>query len=347
MADFISRSLTTRRAKKPEKVTTAPSRAFSMKKSSNPSINRVQISGPVNLISTTNMLSYNAPDIAGMDIAAMRQASAGSHSTSHSEESDRSSTSSNSRGVSTDASSLDSLPTSPETNHLTGFFDSAKTAAPERSHTPRSAANSVSHSSKSSRPSMEQVKRSLESKRSMDNMQSKRSLDSKRSFDISSSKRTLETKRSMDSIRAAQESNRKAQESIPSVPQRARSHSKEAHEVMARKRSIRNIGPPNSLHSRSSSLQEQRASVDMFKSGGSVEPNHPFGRELEQLNEVVEELGGVIRDVEMDEDTKFMLERGLQKFCASDYLAEIAPYMALAYERRPMVPTPTLSTTWI
>lgn len=85
----------------------------------------------------------------------------------------------------------------------------------------------------------------------------------------------------------------------------------------------------------------------MFKSGGGVEPNHPFGRELEQLNEVVEELGGVIRDVEMDEDTKFMLERGLQKFCASDYLAEIAPYMALAYERRPMVPTPTLSTTWI
>lgn len=336
MTDFISRSLTTRRAKKPEKVATAPSRAFSMKKSSNPSINRVQISGPVNLISTTNMLSYNAPDIPGL-----RQASAESHSTSHSEESDRSSTSSGSRGVSTDASSVDSLPTSPEINHLTGFFDSAKKAAPERSHTPRS------HSKSSSRPSMEQVNRSLESKRSMDNMQSKRSLDSKRSFDIGSTKRTLETKRSMDSIRAAHESSRKAQETIPSVPQRARSHSKEAHEVMARKRSIRNMGPPNSLHSRSSSLQEQRSSVDMFKSGGGVEPNHPFGRELEQLNEVVEELGGVIRDVEMDEDTRYMLEKGLQKFCASDYLAEIAPYMATAYERRPVVPTPTLSTTWI
>ncbi|KAH7060494.1 hypothetical protein B0J12DRAFT_565679 [Macrophomina phaseolina] len=275
MTDFISRSLTTRRAKKPEKVVTAPSRAFSMKKSSNPSINRVQISGPVNLISTTNMLSYNAPDIPGL-----RQIPAESHLTSHSEESDRSSTSSGSRGVSTDASSLDSLPTSPETNHLTGFFDSAKKTAPER-------------------------------------------------------------------IRAAHESSRKAQEAIPSVPQRARSHSKEAHEVMARKRSIRNMGPPNSLHSRSSSLQEQRSSVDMFKSSGSVEPNHPFGRELEQLNEVVEELGGVIRDVELDEDTRYMLEKGLQKFCASDYLAEIAPYMAVAYERRPAVPTPTLSTTWI
>ncbi|EKG09214.1 hypothetical protein MPH_13765 [Macrophomina phaseolina MS6] len=342
MTDFISRSLTTRRAKKPEKVVTAPSRAFSMKKSSNPSINRVQISGPVNLISTTNMLSYNAPDIPGL-----RQIPAESHLTSHSEESDRSSTSSGSRGVSTDASSLDSLPTSPETNHLTGFFDSAKKTAPERSHTPRSASGSVSNSKPTSRPSMEQVKRPLESKRSMDNMQSKRSLDSKRSFDISSTKRTLETKRSIDSIRAAHESSRKAQEAIPSVPQRARSHSKEAHEVMARKRSIRNMGPPNSLHSRSSSLQEQRSSVDMFKSSGSVEPNHPFGRELEQLNEVVEELGGVIRDVELDEDTRYMLEKGLQKFCASDYLAEIAPYMAVAYERRPAVPTPTLSTTWI
>ncbi|KAL0254405.1 hypothetical protein SLS55_009880 [Diplodia seriata] len=339
MADFISRSLTTRRAKKPEKVATAPSRAFSMKKASNPAINRVQISGPVNLISTTNMLSYNAPDIAGT-----RQVSSESHSTSHSEESDRSSTSSGSRGVSTDASSLDSLPTSPDTNHLTGFFDSAKKAAPERSHTPRSASNSGSHSKSSSR---DQSYRSLESKRSMDNMQSKRSLDSKRSFDAGPSKRTLETKRSIDSIRAAQEASRRAQEQIPDIPQRARSHSKEAHEVLARKRSIRGMGPPSSLHGRSSSLQEQRSSVDMFSSGAGVESNHPFGRELEQLNEVAEELGGVIRDVEMDEDARYMVERGLQKFCASDYLAEIAPFMTATYAKRPMAPTPTLSTTWI
>lgn len=336
MTDFISRSLTTRRAKKPEKVNTAPSRSFSMKKSSN-TINRIQISGPVNLISTTNMLSYNAPDIAGT-----RQVSAESHSTSHSEESDRSSTSSGSRGVSTDASSVDSLPTSPETNPSTGFFDSR--SSKERSHTPRSASSSTWNSKPpSARPSMEQVARPLESKRSMDNLQSKRSQD------LGQAKRTLESKRSMDSIRAAQEAGRRAQESIPDVPQRARSHSKEAHEVMARKRSIRNMGPPSSLHSRGSSLQEQRSSVDMFNinSGGSVEPPHPFGRELEQLNEVVEELGGVIRDVEMDEDSKFMLRKGLQKFCAADYLAEIAPYKAAAYERRPAVPPPTLSTTWI
>ncbi|KAK0661000.1 hypothetical protein DIS24_g2795 [Lasiodiplodia hormozganensis] len=342
MADFISRSLTTRRAKKPEKITSPPSRAFSMKKASNSSINRVQISGPVNLISTTNMLSYNAPDIAGL-----RQVSNESHMTTHSEESDRSSTSSGSRGVSTDASSLDSIPTSPETNHLTGFFDSAKKAAPERSRTPRSASNSISHSKSSSRPSIDQSHRSLESKRSMDNIQSKRSLDSKRSFDIGPAKRSLGTKRSIDSIRAAQESSRKAEESIPDVPQRALSHSKEAHEVVARKRSIRGMGPPSSLHGRSSSLQEQRSSVDFFRSGGGVEPNHPFGRELEQLNEVAEELGGVIRDVEMDEDTRYMVERGLQKFCASDYLAEIAPFMAATYSKRPLAPTPTLSTTWI
>ncbi|OJD29292.1 uncharacterized protein BKCO1_8500020 [Diplodia corticola] len=333
MADFISRSLTTRRAKKPEKVSTGPARAFSMKKASNPAINRVQISGPLNLISTTNMLSYNAPDIAGT-----RQVSSESHSTSHSEESDRSSTSSGSRGVSTDASSLESLPTSPETNHLTGFFDSAQKAAPERSRTPRSASNSVSHSKSSSRPSVDQSYRSLESKRS---------LDSKRSFDAGPAKRTLETKRSIDSIRAAQEASRRAQESIPDIPQRARSHSKEAHEVLARKRSIRGMGPPSSLHGRSSSLQEQRASVDMFSSTAGTESNHPFGRELEQLNEVAEELGGVIRDVEMDEDARYMVERGLQKFCASDYLAEIAPFMTATYARRPMAPTPTLSTTWI
>jgi len=54
---------------------------------------------------------------------------------------------------------------------------------------------------------------------------------------------------------------------------------------------------------------------------------HPFGRELEQLSEVQEEFGSVVRDVEAEADRAVMLARGLLQFCASDYMQAIAdPY---------------------
>lgn len=90
--------------------------------------------------------------------------------------------------------------------------------------------------------------------------------------------------------------------------------------------------------------------MDMFKHGHSssdVDPSHPFGRELEQLNEVVEELGTTIRDVALDEDTRHMREKGLARFCAADYLAEIAPLAARTYKSKvSTAPTP-MNATWI
>jgi len=55
------------------------------------------------------------------------------------------------------------------------------------------------------------------------------------------------------------------------------------------------------------------------------EESHPFGRELEQLNEIVEEFGGVVRDAEAEADHSAMLSRNLAAYCAADYLAEIRP----------------------
>jgi len=69
--------------------------------------------------------------------------------------------------------------------------------------------------------------------------------------------------------------------------------------------------------------KEQRASLDMFI--GTIEESHPFGRELEQLNEIVEEFGGVVRDAEAEADLSVMHSRNLAAFCAADYLAEIQP----------------------
>ncbi|KAF2146597.1 uncharacterized protein K452DRAFT_304546 [Aplosporella prunicola CBS 121167] len=311
-SSHLFRSFTHRRAKKSgDNAPGMPSRSFSTKKSSG-SGNRVQISAPMTLLSTTNMLSYNAPDIGKITPnvpPAMQHRYPSSESTTpgstrSAEESDRSST--GSRGVSTDASSLDSVPTSPEGNHLTGFFDAAQKAQKERVQLHMSSSSSGSHRTQSSTSSRM-------------NHSSKSSFDTHRSSESSTS---------------------------PAIPQRARSHSKEAHELMARKRSIRNMGPPSTLHSRSPSTNEQRASVDMFRS--HVDSAHPFGKELEQLNEVVEELGGVIRDVVLDEDTRHMQEKGLVKFCVSDYLAEIDSDEENEYEKHQFASAaPPAGMTWI
>lgn len=60
-------------------------------------------------------------------------------------------------------------------------------------------------------------------------------------------------------------------------------------------------------------------------SGTIQEESHPFGKELEQLNEVAEEFGGVVRDAEFEADMSVIRARGLATFCAADYLSEIQP----------------------
>lgn len=52
---------------------------------------------------------------------------------------------------------------------------------------------------------------------------------------------------------------------------------------------------------------------------------HPFGKELEQVNEVVEEFGGVIPD----EEEQVLLAKGLKKFAVEDYIYEIQDLYSL------------------
>jgi len=268
----------TKRMRRSEAPPTVPTRSASTR---NPGlhIDRKKISSPVALISTTNMLSYNAPDI-----ATMRHGSNGSTSTNLSgEDSDHTTSTTRSRSSSnhssetlTDASSVGSSPTSPEPNHLSCYFPSAKE--------PRRSASSSS------------IARMSES---------------------------------IDSIPEVP-----ATSSSPAIPQRALSHSKRAHERIANKRSLQNMKPPSSIHTRDStrSSREQRTSLDMFKSTSTDE--HPFGKELEQLNEVVEEFGGVVRDAEMEEDLAVMERLGLARFRATDYLSEIQPLFSKLFETR-------------
>ncbi|KIV87649.1 hypothetical protein PV11_03181 [Exophiala sideris] len=102
----------------------------------------------------------------------------------------------------------------------------------------------------------------------------------------------------------------------PAIPQRAPSHSKKAHVELSRKRSIQRMSPPPTAINK----PVVRRSADIF--GGSADPNHPFGRELAQVNEVAEEFGATARLLEEEEQE--ILSKGYHKFDVEEYLDEIA-----------------------
>lgn len=248
-------------------------------------IDRAKISMPVALLSTTNMLSYNAPDIATLrhPSGSSTSSKASTHSADDSDASAISgrsrSSSETSNGSVTDASSVENSPTwnTPNlTKNLEYYF--TENAKPPPAKAPRRSASSG-------------------------NLQ-----------ELKSAK--LEG------------------DSVPAIPERALSHSKRAHERLAQKRSLQNIGSRSSTRSSRSSLREHRTSADMFR-GVIEEENHPFGKELEQLNEVAEEFGTVVASAELEADIAAIREHKLGQFCAADYLAEIQPLFSSRFETVP------------
>ncbi|KXT14057.1 hypothetical protein AC579_10531 [Pseudocercospora musae] len=102
-------------------------------------VRRTQISSPVALISSSNALSFDAPDIAGTKRIQYRHASASSTS-SNADDSDASTMDLNSN---TDASSIENSPidVEPEPNHLSCYFKPAvDTTTP--AHSPSSSKHS-------------------------------------------------------------------------------------------------------------------------------------------------------------------------------------------------------------
>ena len=95
---------------------------------------------------------------------------------------------------------------------------------------------------------------------------------------------------------------------------------------MARTRSLRKSPPPNAS---STATNVAHTSLDMFSS--KVDADHPFGAELEQVNELAEEYA--VRDAfAMDEDEQFLLAKDLKKFCAEDYAMEVEGLLAGVFE---------------
>ena len=76
------------------------------------------------------------------------------------------------------------------------------------------------------------------------------------------------------------------------------------------------IPPPNAVPN----AVDVRNSLDIFSSKPAA--NHPFGAELEKVNELAEEIGA--RDVMiLDDDEAFLMSRGLLKFDVENYMDEI------------------------
>ncbi|TID16439.1 gb [Venturia nashicola] len=294
-----------------------PGRSASMRYTDRP-VDIRTISSPVALLSTTNMLSYNAPDVSS--VRAQRKASnsvsSGSSLRSSADESDTSTISTNSRDTaSTDVSSIGSSSpaASPETKELDrmSYFPSSRTLN-----------RSPSTTLAPPLPSTQRISKS-----------------------VSTSALRPSSTLILDSERVVS----------PEIPQRAASHSKKAHEVLARKRSLQTMSRQNSVSSIKSTSLEKRNSFEFFSGkitdapapslpsfgfqsapsplqsnppqtshhSASHSGNHPFGKELMQLDEIAEEFGGAVRDVEREGDLRAMRQKGLQRFRAEDYMREI------------------------
>jgi hypothetical protein len=248
----LMRAFTMRRNKPDMSINVPIGRAASQR--AGKPILRTQISSPIALISTSNMLSFEAPDIQGTTPVYHHEgSSASSMNSSSGEESDASTANSiHSNDTMTDMSSVgDSSPTSPEPNHLSCYFKPAVETSTNSSpiHSPHLSVISI--------------------------------------FDA------------------------------PIIPQRALSHSKEAHETLSRQRSLRAASPALTT----------RSSTEIISSGrntlAEAPRESPFGKELAQLDEVAEEFGNTVRNVEADADSKFMESHNLAAFDASEYLTEI------------------------
>lgn len=119
----LVRAFTTRRNKPDDLANVHIGRAASQRQGR--PVHRAQISSPVALLSSTNTLSYDAPDIAGTSrVGGTRDFSSSSRSSHEGDHSDASTLDIHSN---TDASSIENSPISPEPepNHLSCYFKPA------------------------------------------------------------------------------------------------------------------------------------------------------------------------------------------------------------------------------
>lgn len=297
----IARAFTTRRVKQSMQAAeagNAPNRANSMKGLVG-SI-RHKISSPVELIHTTNMLSYNAPDIHPTSASPTS-----SSQRSDDDVSDSALTNGTTPPTSPDIESLPKRSQSREPNHLSSYFTissdrqpAVPAAQPEAPAVPQRA---LSHSMK--KPHNIPVRQ-----RSASGMSQQ-------------SQRTVSTKASFSFSRSSSSSTSTSATSHSSGPAYHRSKLSSTVAAASPAASYSPASPPRPQLPRQQQQQQRRKDFS--------ESQHPFGPELAQVSEIAEEYGvkeQVVDVINVEEQE--MLEKGLLKFSAEEYLSEVSGLFA-------------------
>ncbi|KAL2361174.1 hypothetical protein RJZ56_005941 [Blastomyces dermatitidis] len=306
MSSSLSRAFT-KRQQKPVVVSAPMPYREGQQKFAAGTIKRKDISLPVRLLSTTNLLAYNAPDLpkakskinksqpspelkkssasqansssssfrSGSDSDITNPSSASSSSSSIPSPSQRSGTPITSPDLSTEEVS----PITPEPNHLSGFFDSPKRSNSTHHYTRSSTSSSISQTPKLPHRSLSHTKKSHQelarqrsiSKDSTTSLTHSQSVSNSHSHSLSRSHSTQSSTRS----------SRLSQERLHQVPEDS---------------------APNSI--------------------STAQQPHPFGKELEQVNEVAEEFA-TVRNAVIVEEEQTLVQKGLYKFAVEDYIMEI------------------------
>lgn len=286
----LARAFTTRRMKNLQAAEGdhLPQRSNTIAKASMGSL-RHKISAPMELIHTTNMLAYNAPDLHP------KTASSTSSARSDDGMSDSAGTNASSPPTSPDVPPQRSQ--SPGANHLSCYF-----TAPGQAPATKPAASGLKPSPSFSRqepPVIPHRSPSHTKKASYEALNRHRSV----SRNSEQSGRTLSTKASFSFSRTSSAST-STTATTPGFQQQHFTKLSTTQAVPSSPSAVKQTPPP--VH-----YNQHR------------NDSHPFGQELAQVREIAEEYGVKERLHSVDEEQQHLEAHGLLKFSAEEYMAEI------------------------
>ncbi|KAK4162079.1 hypothetical protein QBC43DRAFT_87165 [Cladorrhinum sp. PSN259] len=314
----VVRAFTTRRVKQSlqtSELNSSPQRS-NTKNASGGSI-RNKISSPVELLHTTNVLAYNAPDLYP------NPKTASSTGSSHRSDDDMSdaftagTTPPTSPDIETSPKRIlnPKRTVSPEPNHLSTYFAAPgrTVEAPTRTQAPIIPQRAPSHS----KTAYNNIVRQRSASNVSANSQQSASTNASYTFSRSSSSNSTATSAA-------------SQVSASPVQHRMK-HSGAAAAAAAA--FVAATPPP----------QVQRYQHRKEYS----ESQHPFGPELQQVSEIAEEYGIKEQVNVADAEDKEMIAKGLLKFTASDYLGEIQGLISSFFVEEQPNPAPVATAAWI
>ncbi|KAL7959984.1 hypothetical protein V8C34DRAFT_93609 [Trichoderma compactum] len=297
---------------------------------------RHKISAPVQLVHTTNMLSYNAPDLpkggpaipAVPAVPAIPAAPARANSAKSLDDSDSFATNESTPPTSPDIATGERTP-SPKPNHLSGYFkNSTKPAAPvEPEPAPMIPQRSPTHTKKNS---VDAVARS----RSISRIS--------RDSDLSAASRSLQAFSRTPSV-STHSSAHSSSISNRSLKQPTSPAAPTAPMAFAAPRALKTPTAPTAQAAPTPLPVQPPISAQHH----AAKDSNPFGPELGQLTELAEEFSSATQMQLADEDLEYIRSKGLVRLRPDDYLSMIQGLSSIFFSE-PSHPAPAAAAPlWI